>query len=362
MTTLPRRTIVIGDAAATLRQWPPASVDCVITSPPYYALRDYGVPGQMGLEPSVHDWAASLRRVMSELARVLKPTGSLWLNLGDSYSNHARRGAPPKSLLLAPERLLLALVADGWIVRNKVIWAKPNPMPHSVPDRLNTTYEVLYFLVRRPGRGYFFDLDAIREPHRSKAARTERPVPMRPEPWVGPLAAGTQAGLRRARPANQPGHPLGKNPGDVWVLPTRGYRGAHFATFPPELVVRPLLATCPERICIGCGQPWRRKVTISIVGAKAPADRDRYVRRYPRRWETIRQRGPLHPACSCRAGWKPGIVADPFMGAGTVGLVAERFKRDWVGIELNPAYVRLAMKRIEDAQANASARSARLAA
>ncbi len=343
MKTLPRRTILIGDAAATLRQLPGASVDCVITSPPYYALRDYGIQGQIGLEPNVHRWVEALRRVMAELARVL-------LNLGDSYSSHARYGAPPKSLLLAPERLLLALAADGWIVRNKVIWAKPNPMPHSVTDRLNTTYEVMYFLVR--DRRYAFDLDSIREPHQSRASRTEHPAPLKPEPWAGPLAAGTQAGLRRARPAHQPGHARGKNPGDVWVLPTHGYRGAHFATFPPELVVRPLLATCPERICTRCGKPWRRTATISVVGNKGPAVRDKYVRRYPRRWETVRELGPLHPDCSCGAEWKPGVVADPFMGAGTVGLVAERFGRDWVGVEINPAFVRLATERIESARSN----------
>src|SRR6202022_4328448 len=106
-----------------------ACVDSTISSPPYYQLRDYGVQGQLGLEATVREWVEQLRAVCQELGRVLKPTGSLWLNLGDSYSPHARYGAPPKSLLLAPERLLLALAGDGWTVRNKVIWAKTNPMP-----------------------------------------------------------------------------------------------------------------------------------------------------------------------------------------------------------------------------------------
>src|SRR2546428_10138488 len=123
----------------------------------------------MGLEAMVRDWVASRRVVFGEVARVLKPTGAMWLDLGDTYSQRASHGAPIKSLLLAPERLLLALSRDGWIVRNKVIWAKTNPMPHSVTDRLSTTHDFVYFLVRSPR--YFFDLHPIREPHRSSRER-----------------------------------------------------------------------------------------------------------------------------------------------------------------------------------------------
>src|SRR5256885_9171231 len=137
----PRNTILTGDAVTRLRELPPASVDCVVTSPPYFQLRDYGVPGQLGLEPTVSGWVADLRQICREVARVLVPTGSLWLNLADSFSRHDRYGAPTKGLLLAPERLLLALAQDGWIVRNKVIWSKPNPMPNSVTDPLALTYE-----------------------------------------------------------------------------------------------------------------------------------------------------------------------------------------------------------------------------
>src|SRR5688572_15562351 len=114
----PRNTILLGDAAATLARLETDSVDCVVTSPPYFQLRDYGVAGQLGTEPTVHGWVAGLRQVFREAARVLVPTGGLWLNLGDSFSRHPRYGAPPKGLLLAPERLLLALAQDGWLVRN----------------------------------------------------------------------------------------------------------------------------------------------------------------------------------------------------------------------------------------------------
>jgi DNA modification methylase len=308
MTNLPRNTILVGDALARLRELPPASVDCVITSPPYYQLRNYGVVGQIGLEDTVDAWVERLRAVCGEVARVLKPTGAFWLNLGDSYSRHTRYGALPKSFLLGPERLALALVRDGWIVRNKVIWAKTNPMPASVTDRLNATYEVVYFLVR--SQRYYFDLDAIREPHRSARRRSARPAPLTPPTWTGPLA-GRNDGLLRARAAGQPGHPLGKNPGDVWQLAAHAYRGAHFATFPEALVRRPLLATCPEWVCIRCGAPCRRE-----------------------------------PGCSCRAGVVPGLVLDPFFGTGTVGVVAGQLGRDWLGIELSKTYVALAWDRL----------------
>ena len=311
MSGLPRNTILVGDAVEQLHRLPTHSIDCVITSPPYYALRDYGVDGQLGLEVDVGRWVTNLLRLADAVARVLKPTGSLWLNLGDSYSRHVRYGAPPKGMLLGPERLLLALAARGWICRNKVVWAKPNAMPSSVTDRLNTTSEVVYFLVRC--RQYYFDLDAIREPHRSRGRRRPGIQLKAAPPWVGPLAAGTHNGLRRARPARQPGHPLGKNPGDVWTVATRGYRGAHFATFPEELVRRPLLATCPPFVCTACGHPSR---------------------------STARR------ACACDAAQAPGIVLDPFFGTGTVGLVARKHARDWIGIELNPAYVAMARERL----------------
>jgi DNA modification methylase len=318
---LPRRTILAGDAASVLRALPSACIDCVITSPPYYLLRNYAVDGQLGMELSVEGWVEHIVAVCDELARVLKSTGSLWLNLGDSYSRHRRYGALPKSLLLAPERVLLRLHELGWIVRNKVVWAKPNPMPASVRDRLSCSWEPLYLLVRH--QHYVFDLDAIRQPHRTirTPSRSTKPAKyggLRPT-WAGPLA-GTNDGLERAQQEGRAGHPLGKNPGDVWSIATAGYRGAHFATFPPPLLDRPLRATCPERVCAGCGNPWQRS------------------------------NGALIPGCGCGATWLPGLVLDPFMGAGTVAVAAEAHRRDWLGIELNPDYRRLAMDRIVSAR------------
>jgi site-specific DNA-methyltransferase (adenine-specific) len=260
----------------------------------------------------------NLRTVAGEVARVLKPSGAFWFNLGDSFSRHQRYGAPPKGLLLAPERLVAALAADGWMVRNKVIWAKPNPMPSPIRDRLTLTWEALYLLVRTPR--YYFDLDAIREPHTSASARSARPPLGQRPAWAGPLA-GSQDGLRRARAAGLPGHPLGKNPGDVWRIATRGYRGAHFATFPPELIRRPILATCPVLVCSDCGKAWGQ-----AAGGEA---------------------GPAGPTCRFAAAPRPGVVLDPFFGTGTVGLVARELGRDWLGIELNPEYVQLARARLD---------------
>jgi site-specific DNA-methyltransferase (adenine-specific) len=352
---LARNTVIVGDVRKCLKRLPDASVDCVVTSPPYFLLRDYGVDGQIGLEDHVDGWVEELRLVMAGIARVLKPTGSVYLNLGDSYSRHPRYGAPAKSLLLGPERLVLALVADGWTLRNKVVWSKPNPMPTSVADRLNTTWEPVYVLTR--SQHYFYDLDAIRIPHKSavnstlpSGGRVAERVPNRRPDWAGPLA-GSNSGLVRLKREGRTGHALGKNPGDVWTFATAGFRDRHFATFPKRLVERPLLASCPERVCRRCGAPWRRDHVTTVVGQRVPARRDTHVMRFGGSWQTLHHRGELHPDCRCQAGWQPGLVLDPFFGAGTVALAAEDHERDWLGIELNPDYAELARARIVAARA-----------
>jgi site-specific DNA-methyltransferase (adenine-specific) len=353
MSGLVRNQVLVGDVRDRLSELPDASIDCVITSPPYYQLRDYGIAGQLGLEASVGLWVDELRLALNGLARTMKPTGALWLNLGDTYSRHAKYGAPPKSLMLAPERLLLSLSTDGWIVRNKIIWAKTNPMPHSVGDRLTNSYDVVYFLTR--SSSYFFDLDAIRLPHRSSTSRrsgSSYPPAMASAPMWRQRGGGNR-GLAAQKARGEIGHKLGKNPGDVWALPSANFHGAHFATFPPGLVERPLLATCPELICETCGAPFRRtsRVRREQIGRdRRPTRHEPRVRRYDRRYTVIRERGPLLPACRCDASARPGVVLDPFFGAGTVGLVAERHRRDWVGIEINSRYAKIADQRIADAR------------
>lgn len=326
-----RNTTVLGDVRAVLPTLPTDSVDAVATSPPYFRLRDYATDTQMGLESTVEEWVRELRDISREIGRVLAPHGTYWLNLGDAYSTHSREGAPRKSLLGAPERLLLALIDDGWIVRNKIVWAKPNPIPTSVTDRLACTYEVIYLLTRSPR--YYFDLHAIREPHKSRP-KTKGSTSRRPEgrddqtrpAWLGPNADGDQ-GLASLKRRGLAGHPLGKNPGDVWTMATSRYQGAHFATYPASLIERILRAGCPEKRCVQCRRPWTRPLQ--------------------RRGDSV-TRLPIRPSCDCDAESEPGLVLDPFMGAGTTALAAERQGKDWLGIELNPDYIRLADQRLID--------------
>lgn len=333
MTAAPRNRVLVGDAAQRLAQLPAASVDMVLTSPPYFRLRDYGVAGQLGLERGVAEWVIALRGIARQVQRLLTPTGSFWLNVADSYSVHAREGAARKSLLLGPERLAVALLDDGWLLRNKIVWAKTNHIPSSVRDRLSNGWEGLYVFVKQPE--YFFDLDAIRAPHRSKPSRrrtgwlgrTKR------ESWRGPNADDAR-GLVRMKASGRIGHPLGKNPGDVWQLPASGYRGAHHATFPVALAERAIRAGCPEARCAVCHRPWRRSLRRAVVPGEGE----------------VASRGSLEPACRCQAPNEPGLVLDPFFGAGSTGVAAELLTRDWLGIELNPDFARLAEQRIREAR------------
>lgn len=320
----PPGTIVVGDAVERLRGLPDRSVDTIVTSPPYFQLRDYHVAGQLGQEAHVDQWVDGLRAVARECQRVLAPHGSFWLNLGDSYSTHERFGAARKSLLMGPERVARALVSDGWLLRNKIVWAKSNPLPSPARDRLTTAHEYVYLFVKRPS--YYFDLDAIREPlvSHGRHARSGSRTPARE---LGRLS-GSRDGLLRMSREGRSGHPLGKNPSDVWRLGSSSYRGAHFATFPAELVRRPILAGCPPSVCTDCGQPWRRSVApVVFVDGQA-------------------QGRPFVP-CGCGAPTRPGLVLDPFGGSGTVAEVARSLGRDWLLIELNPDYAELARGRLD---------------
>ena len=228
---VPRNTLLVGDALDRLRELPDGSIDTVLTSPPYFRLRDYAADGQLGLEPHVDDWIERLVEISAEVHRVLVPTGTFWLNLGDTYATHQSQGAARKSLIMAPERLALRLQQSGWIIRNKIVWAKPNPMPTSIKDRLNCTYEFVYVLAKQPG--YFFDLDAIREPHRSTATKPRTRKERAAEAWRGPNG-DTVVGLDVLKAEGRVGHPLGKNPGDVWQIATSAVPG-HHAVFPIRL-------------------------------------------------------------------------------------------------------------------------------
>ncbi|TDD28358.1 site-specific DNA-methyltransferase [Kribbella turkmenica] len=335
MTQAPRNTILVGDALDQLRQLPSESVDMVLTSPPYYNLRNYQVGGQLGQESNIQEWVSNLTAVAAEVRRVLTPSGTFWLNVADRYSIHDREGSPRKSLLLGPARLSTALAADGWLVRNQIIWSKTNPMPSSVPDRLTSTYEVVYLLAKQ--RSYFFDLDAIRVPHTSNATTPQASAKDSiPRQWRA-RSTDNVRGLVSLKQRGIVGHPLGKNPGDVWQLPTSSYRGAHFATFPERLAERAILAGSPEARCSNCFTPHRR--VTRRLGATAI-------------------RGTLLATCTCDAPSESAIVLDPFMGAGTTAVAAEKHGRNWLGIELNPDFAALADDRIRTARGTPEDRAA----
>jgi site-specific DNA-methyltransferase (adenine-specific) len=322
--------VIVGDARRELPRLPSSFIDCVVTSPPYFRLRNYQHPGQIGLEDHVQLWVNELRAILWEIRRVLVPTGTLWLNLGDKYSR-GDEGAPRKSLLLGPERLALALLADGWILRNKVVWAKRNPLPNPAKDRLSATHEFIYLLVKQPD--HFFDLDAIRLPHTSRKRPDDDPTPVWSVPRAWRIKDSANEGLDRLKIEGLAGHPLGKNPGDVWSVGTGSFHGAHFAVFPPTVIERPIKAGCPERRCRRCRRPWKRP-TLRRLGRLAV-------------------RGELAPTCDCDADSEPGLVLDPFIGSGTTGVEAEREGRNWFGIEINPQFARLAEKRIAAARETA---------
>jgi DNA modification methylase len=326
-------TLHIGDAREVLAEMPGESADCIITSPPYWAKRDYQMAGQYGHEPNPESYVATLRAVFREARRVLASDGTCWLNLGDSYSagsaephglhryvgrGLAGRYAPglgTKNLLGLPWRTALALQDDGWIIRNAIIWHKPNAMPESVRDRLNCRYELIFLLVK--SRHYWFDLDPIRTPHATAqpAARTHPGKPgagrhpgdttrngtrpgaghrhgtRRPEKY-GPHAPQVIGGKRYGTGRGRRAHPNGRNPGDVWSIPTRPYRGPHFAAFPIDLPTQ----------CIKAG---------------------------------------------CKSG---GTVLDPFCGTGTTGIAALTLGRRFTGIELSPAFAALAAERLRHAE------------
>lgn len=327
----PRRSILVGDALEHLRHLPDGYVDSVVTSPPYFRLRDYQADGQLGLEAHVEDWVSNLRIVLTEAARVLTPTGTLWLNLGDTYATTSTQGAAGrKGLLLAPERLAHALSEDGWLIRNKIIWAKTNHAPSSVTDRLTCGWEVIYLLTRSPR--YFFDLDAIRIPATSRAPTRSRGAvaPTRtPDAWRGPNTDGKGTGLAGMRSQGRVAHPLGKNPTDVWPMSVSNYRGAHHATFPLHLAERMVKAGTPEQRCTLCRAPWKRPI---------------------RRLGAAVVRLALTPTCQCKAPTEAGLVLDPFLGSGTTAIAAERHGRDWLGIELNPDFAEQARVRITAAR------------
>ena len=373
-----KHEILVGDVLAGLRAMPDASVQCVVTSPPYWGLRDYGVEGQIGLEPTPDGYVERMVGVFREVRRVLRDDGVLWLNLGDSYAsawacgrrnvvgsgsledgkrdarpNQLVNGLKEKDLVGIPWRVAFALQADGWYLRSDIIWSKPNSMPESVTDRPTKSHEYVFLLTKQPR--YFYDADAIHGPTNSDRVRGPALHPSKD-------TNGNDGLCRR---------PIGewRNRRSVWEVATQPTPEAHFATMPEALVEPCIKAGTSERGCCPvCGAPWRRVTEreedaglARSAGGKADEqpETDR-AKRLGQRRNAARAAGGNHtnpfggrvtarwePTCTCSAGDPiPCVVLDPFGGSGTVAKVARDLGRSSVMIELNPAYVGIMKKRL----------------
>jgi len=367
-------TILTGDVREQLQTLPAESVHCVVTSPPYWGLRDYGVAGQLGLEKTPAEYVANMVAVFREVRRVLRKDGTLWLNLGDSFCSTApgTRNAPqakgsrtearqwanwrpetppglkPKDLIGIPWRVAFALQADGWYLRSDIIWHKPNPMPESVTDRPTKSHEYVFLLTK--SAKYFYDAEAVREPH-TYADRDNRFL-NGPSKGIGKVETG-----KYAMQACGAYHPNGRNLRSVWTIPTQAYSGNHFATFPERLVEPCIKAGTSEYgCCPTCGAPWRRVVKRKRVptrpgkNTKVTGDSLTDGNRDPKRHVTERQTTGWQPTCECDTDMPPMpcVVLDPFFGSGTTGIVAARLNRRCIGIELNADYVKLAHRRLAE--------------
>lgn len=339
--------ILIGDVRERLRELPDESVHCVVTSPPYWGLRDYGVPGQLGLEATPEEHVRVMVEVFREVRRVMRSDGVLFLNYGDSYQG--------KQLLGMPWRIALALQADGWWLRSEIIWAKPNAMPESVTDRPAKSHEHLFLLAK--SATYHYDADAVRQPHAAKTL-THRgrgtTGKLSSQDDFGRVASGSWAKNVPVRAID----PRGCNLRDVWTIPTEPFPGRHFAVFPQALVEPCIKAGTSEHGCCStCGAPWVRERDRQPGLGDWTKDRTQSASTHPgrsKRYREMMARGTSKqveapvPGCDCAAAVVPCTVLDPFGGVGTVCLVADKLGRSAVLIELNPEYAAMAERRIRD--------------
>lgn len=370
--------IYCGDVLEVLKTFPDESVDCIITSPPYWNLRNYNVEEQIGLEPTLEEYLDRLFAVMKELKRVLKKTGVIFWNHGDSYGGGGNpndrklakglkipsikdTSVPPKCLALQNYRFILRCVDElGLTLRDVIIWAKKvwiakenktvgNAMPSSVRDRCTFTYEPIFMLVK--DKKYYFDQHILRVPYTQPLNRWggDKLIAKNKSEW------DEDTGQQTYRDRDMRPNPMGANRPNVWQINTEPTELPHFACFPTELVKWLILAGCPQWICKKCGKARERiieeehrpnKPTASPF-AKTNQDLTGKINRASFYKDYRHKEFIGWTDCGCNAGWKPGIVLDPFMGAGTTAVVAQRLGRNWVGIELNPEYVEMAYKRIK---------------
>lgn len=320
------------------------SVDCIITSPPYWGLREYGVEEQIGLEVTLGEYHKHLLEVTAECKRVLKKTGTMFWVHGDSYDN--------KTLTMQNYRLAERMIDEqGWILRNILIWHKKNHMPSSVQDRYANAYDPVFFFTK--SKKYWFDLDAIRVPHISNAL--ERTLNPKHKFGKSPDSFGNGEKAHNAMGANI----AGKNPGDVFTLSTQPFREAHFAVFPENLIEPFIKAGCPREVCKHCGFIRERITERTAMKIKRSDWGEQAGNRTAPSGTmlslpTSKTIGWTDCTCENKNKYEPGIVLDPFMGAGTTAAVAKKLGRDSIGIELNPDYIKIARKRISAIPTNLS--------
>lgn len=394
------------EALTFLRGMPSESVHCIVTSPPYWQLRNYGIDGQIGLEETLDGYIQGMVSLFREARRVLRLDGILFLNLGDKYvgatSEYAEGGSAGKTgkrskkglsalpssgrkartkelyaaglgmkqMLGIPWRVAFALQTDGWILRADIIWSKPNPLPESVKDRPTKSHEYIFMLTKSPH--YWYDAEAIKEPaqdwgerDRSAGKYTSGDVP---------ISGGRHGGLKGSSKQDQTGNrrytgfnerwdaqasPLTRNKRSVWVVPPKPFKDAHFATFPPKLIEPMILAGCPAKACAVCGAGWERVTEKTFIpqedvstergikgaAGQKPMDESNGWQGVPS-GTTLTTTLDWKPTCKCNGATGPGLVLDMFMGSGTTAMVAKLLKRDYIGCDLNPKYVELARKRV----------------
>lgn len=397
-----RWAVECADVLAFLRALPSQSVHCCVTSPPYFGLRDYGCKGQIGLEETPTAFVAKLVEVFGEVWRVLRDDATLWLNMGDSYCSsppgckgvsrssalngigsqsyreRLERGCgtqrdkskipsiKPKDLIGIPWMVAFALRDAGWYLRSDIIWHKPNPMPETVTDRPSRQHEHVFLLSKKPT--YFYDSVAVKTKSTASSTSRSKYPKNHPKGWhteAVPISGGTssngairdEGGMANLR--------------SVWRMSLRPFKGAHFACFPPALPEKCIKAGTSEKgCCPECGSPWKRvvkkerkatrpgrdtKVTAKMDGDTATAETNGWNRpnaignRDPQRHVTVTETTGWEPGCKCgREDTVSPIVLDPFGGAATTVLVAVRLGRRGICCDLNPEYVDMARKRIQE--------------
>lgn len=400
--------VLVGDCLKVLDDLPRESVHCVVTSPPYFFLRDYGIDGQIGLEGSPQEYVQKLVTVFQKVKRVLRDDGTLWLNLGDCFSSPVKRttrndpdrphsdgvrgsvvnrncgygitlrsSMPSKQLLGIPWKVAFALQEDGWYLRSDIIWSKPNPMPESVVDRPTRAHEYIFLMTKQPS--YFYDSKGIEEDLKKDRGRIcqwcHKPQPLDFEciycgkiqelkvvsrPFSSP--EGVQARALGGKSSGNEGKQTFwtdnglRNKRSVWHVPVGRFEEAHFAVFPPKLILPCIQAGSSKKgCCPKCGTPWKRELEKVRQETRPGIKSKSYFgegiqigNRDPKRHATFKTTKGWKPGCGCKEAIHPipCTVLDIFSGSGTTLYVAIKHHRNAIGIELNPEYAKMAEKRI----------------